>query len=484
MNEHNYTRRDFLKNAGLGAIAMAISGCITSKANDKALDKKPNIVFILADDLGYGCLGCYGATKIRTPNCDRLAKQGRLFTNAHDPASVCSPTRFGVITGGYPWRGGRVPKHMIAKDPLVIRDGEYTIPGLLKQNGYATAAFGKWHLGVQRQDPVDWNKPLRPGPNAIGFDEYYGAVTSHNLPPFLWVEDDHIVGKKPTDNLVIKGDEQLTMLDMRRDDTAIGTTLVKKAIDFLERKKNQPFFLYYPTCAVHYPFTPATFMRGKSQAGIYGDFVQEFDWQVGQIMETLDRLGLADNTLLIVTSDNGAKIGWTSKYGFMPNGSLRGEKGTIYEGGHRIPFIARWPGKIPADTVSDEVISLVDLMATACAVCDIDMPASAGPDTFNILPALLGDKHEKPVRDAIVCASQYAAFLSIQQGPWKLIVPRKLDKASDMLGPRQMELYNLEDDPSEQKNLYDAQPDVASRLKALLDRFEQQGYSRKGYKGI
>lgn len=432
--------------------------------------ERPNIVVILADDLGYGDLGCYGATKIKTPHCDRLAKEGRRFTDAHSPSAVCSPTRFGLLTGTYPWRENRVPRHLHASEPLILRDGEPTLASLLQANGYATACVGKWHLGAQRQNPIDWNKPLKPGPNAVGFDYYFGVINSHNQAPFVWVENDQIVGRKPEEVIEVKGNTEQTQGRKTRVEEEGESLLADKAVAFIERSKGRPFFLYYPTSAVHNPITPGAAWKGKSAAGAYGDYVQEFDGAVGRVLAALDQLKLADNTLVIVTSDNGGIVAQGVKHGHRVNGALRGQKTMAYEGGHRVPFLVRWPGKAPAETVCDETICHVDLLATLCAAAGVALPEKAGPDSYNLLPAFRGEEHRKPLREATVCVSQGASVFSVRQGSWKLILPQGV-KA-------EKELYHLGDDPAESRDRAAEQPAVVERLTKLLEKYRTEGRSR------
>lgn len=439
--------------------------------------QRPNVVFIMADDLGYGDLGCYGATKIATPHCDGVARAGRRFTDAHTPSAVCSPTRFGLLTGGYPWRGNRVPRHLHASEPLVIRDGEPTVASLLKATGYATGCVGKWHLGAQRQNPIDWNKPLTPGPNAVGFDYYFGVINSHNQAPYVLVENDAIVGLTPGDHITVEGNQKQTAGPRLRDEHALEALQAAKAVAFIERNRQRPFFLYYPTAAVHDPITPGKAWQGKSQAGPYGDYVREFDGAVAEVLAALDRFKLADQTIVVVTSDNGGIASRGVAFGHQSVGALRGQKGTAWEGGHRVPFLVRWPGKVPAGSVSDETVCHVDFMATICAALGVALPAHAGPDSWNVLPAWLGEKTAKSLREATVCVSQEARVFSIRQGPWKLLMNAD-DKSRAPGGLPGPELFNLSDDLAEKNNLAQAQPDKVKELTALLTRYRSQGHSR------
>jgi len=371
-----------------------------------------------------------------------------------------------------------------------------TVAALLKKHGYATGCVGKWHLGFGTDEPAGWNKPLRPGPLEVGFDYYFGVPTSNNWPPFVYVENDRIVGREADERIVIDGSlrynfKEISGIANKRKDEEIGQALADKAVEFIERNKGQPFFLYLPTCAVHMPITPGQQVQGTSRAGKYGDFVHEFDWTVGRVLDTLDRHGLTDNTLVIVTSDNGALESPSRNTGHKPNGPLRGQKAEIYEGGHRVPFIARWPEKIPAGTTCDEVICLTDLMATFAELLGDRLPADAGEDSYSILPALRGNQLGKPIREATVHHSVDGTF-AIRQGPWKLILGTGPGRSADVVANRFNEripeaplpgepagqLYNLAKDPVEQNNVYNEHPETVDTLFALLEQYRKEGYSR------
>ncbi|MBN8627364.1 MAG: arylsulfatase [Planctomycetes bacterium] len=444
---------------------------------------RPNVVIIMADDLGYGDLACYGATQILTPHCDRLAREGRRFTDAHTPSGVCSPTRFGLLTGGYPWRENRVPQHLTASEPYVLRDGEPTVATVLKSAGYATGCVGKWHLGAQQKNPIDWNAPLTPGPRTAGFDYYFGVINSHNQGPFVLVENETILGREPGDKITLVGNREQTSGPRTRDERQLETIQAAKAVEFIEKHREQPFFLYYPTAAVHDPYTPSKERSGRSPVGVYGDYVQEFDWAVGEVLEALDRLKLADRTIVVVTSDNGGMPRPTTGAGHKVNGDLRGHKGQAYEGGHRVPYLVRWPNHVPAGTTCDETICHVDHMATLCAALEIKMPYNAGPDSWNVLPAWLGQTSNAPLREATVCVSQFVATISIRQGPWKLLVKGKQGSSSESkYGIDGPELYNLTDDPIEQTDLVERHPNKVDELTKLLERYRLQGHSRPGWR--
>lgn len=398
---------------------------------------KPNIVLILADDLGYGDVGCYGATKVKTPNIDRLAGEGRRFTDAHSASAVCTPSRYALLTGAYPFRKdiwGPAP----TTSPLLIDTAETTLASLLKRQGYATACFGKWHLGFGIQPKPDWNADLKPGPLELGFDHYFGIPVVSSGVPHVWVEDHRVVGLDPKDPIIYGGDEPTTFYpekdmegisggkaahDLYKDEE-LGTTLTEKATTWMRGREDKPFFLYFSTPHIHHPFTPGPKFKGSSQAGIYGDFIQEFDWMVGEVMRTLDELKLRDNTLVILASDNGGMLNvggqgaW--KLGHRLNGDLLGFKFDSWEGGHRVPFIARWPSRIEAGSTSDQLICHVDLLATFAALTGATLTAADGPDSVNVLPTLLG-KPATPVRDQLVLAPYIKKNLALREGRWLYI---------------------------------------------------------------
>jgi arylsulfatase A len=492
--KNKLSRRSFLKVAGgsLGGLCLGFA-CV------KPTQKKPNIIFIMADDLGYGDLGCYGSTQIPTPNIDKLAAEGKRFTDAHAPAAVCTPTRYGVLTGRYSWRSKMKRGVLRGYDPLLIETSRTTVASMLKEQGYGTACVGKWHLGLGAKKPTDFSMPLRPGPLDVGFDYFFGIPASLDMPPYCFVENDQTVGelsveKNPYNTLQRKG----PMVPGWKDEE-VGPTFTKKATQFIERhvqnNKENPFFLYMPYHAPHTPCTPPDFIKGNSSAGVRGDMVTELDWMLSEIIKTLKENNLAENTLLFLTSDNGAlTVGpesWAGesleKYdlahnGHKPNGALRGQKSDTYDGGHREPFLAWWPGNIKAGTISDELICLTDLMATCAAIVNIDLPADAGEDSYNILPALLG-KNKTPIREAIVHHSGKGIF-SIRKASWKLILGRGSGgfSAPGFIEPKEGEalgqLYNLEIDPAEKNNVWSAHPDKVKELTNLLEKYKQQGHSR------
>jgi arylsulfatase A-like enzyme len=356
------------------------------------------------------------------------------FTDAHAASAACSPSRYGLLTGRYPWRANLLGP-LLRKDPLAIDPNRLTLADLAKRAGYATAAIGKWHLGFGVEHP-DWNGRLAPGPLELGFDSYFGIPVLNSHPPFVYVEDHAVLGLDPADPLRFHkghmssrgkiedwadGGEAARALYV---DEEIGATLVDHAVDFIERNAKQRFLLYLATTHIHHPFTPAAAFRGTSDAGVYGDFVQELDWMVGRVLDTLARLGLEDDTLVVFTSDNGAYYMWDTrtawKLGHRPNGPLLGQKFDVWEGGQRVPFIARWPGHVPAGAVSDSLISLVDLVATVAHLTGQSLPAAAAEDSFDLVPALLDAHPATPPRDHVVLASA-GGLLGLRRGDYVYI---------------------------------------------------------------
>ena len=344
----------------------------------RSAERNPNVVLIFADDLGYGDVGCYGATKVQTPNIDRLAAEGRRFTDAHSASAVCTPSRYALLTGEYPVRanGGKgVWGPAPVTSGLIIDTDKVTIADVFKSKGYATAALGKWHLGFG-EGTNNWQEPLRPGPQDLGFDYYFGLPVVNSAPPYVYVENDRIVGGDPADPLVYLGrgrHEEATPITeippeasqrtanmfkgaveahKKYNDYTVGTVLAEKAVDWITANKQQPFFLYLATTHIHHPFTPGKRFQGTSEAELYGDFIQELDWMVGEVTQCLEQHGLSENTLVIFTSDNGGMLNLGGRNavraGHRMNGDLLGFKFGAWEGGHRVPFIARWPGKIEA----------------------------------------------------------------------------------------------------------------------------------------
>ena len=394
--------------------------------------EKPNIILINADDLGYGDLGCYGATKVQTPNIDQLAAGGRRLTDAHSASAVCTPSRYALITGEYPVRKN-LYRPVFLKTGLVIDLEKQTIASLLKDAGYATSCFGKWHLGFGEGTP-NWNGALKPGPLELGFDYYFGVPVVNSHPPFVYVENHHVVGLVEEDPFVYKkkaktreffekmGYDQIGGADAAHalyDDEQVGTELTERATAWIKEKKKDSLFLYLATTNIHHPFTPHPRFKGTSQCGPYGDYIHELDWMVGEVMKTLKEEGIEEKTLVIFTSDNGGmfNVGGQNAWdaGHEINGELLGFKFGAWEGGHRVPLIASGPGKIPAGSESDQLVSNIDMLATFAELTGSKVKEGQGRDSVNVLAALLEDPQEQ-VRDHLVLGASKPTHLSVRRG--------------------------------------------------------------------
>jgi arylsulfatase A len=485
--------------------------------------QQPNIVFIMADDMGYGDVGCYNPdSKIPTPNMDRLAAEGIRFTDAHSPSAVCTPTRYGVLTGRYCWRSRLKHGVLYGYEPPLIEPERLTVAGLLQNAGYHTACVGKWHLGLgfstkaghdfdfhqplpwpnagrELEEMLDFTRPLTGGPIDLGFDYFYGASGCPTCqPPYGFIENERFV-ELPS----VYHDEPVYtsrpgMMAPSWDHKDADPIIAQKGVEYIESRadSDQPFFLYLTPSAPHEPCTEGVtpeFARGQSQAGPRGDLVWLVDWMVGRVMDALDRTGKTENTLIFVTSDNGALPGDRVRnengegvyriYDHKSCGDWRGYKAHIWEGGHREPLIARWPGVIEAGRTTDELACLTDLMATCAAIVGSDLPEDTVQDSFNILPALLGEERETPIREDLIHHSATGVF-SIRHGEWKLILetqgsggwppPRGGPPEPGIPG----QLYHIADDPGETENLWDKYPEVIQRLTALLERQKASGRSR------
>lgn len=448
---------------------------------------KPNIVFILADDLGYGDPSCCNPqSKIQTPNLDRIRREGMMFTDGHAPASVCVPTRYGIMTGRYPFRMRR------GDSPSLIDENHATIGGLLQSQGYRTVCLGKWHLGIGGKSP-DYRNRLAGGPIDRGFDMYFGIPASLDIPPYYWISQDR-AEEAPTATIEARNTEGWTPIQgefwraggvaphFRHDE--VLPKLTNLAVDTINKhaqvRPNQPLFMYLALPAPHTPWLPDKRFRGKSGASMYGDFVLHVDDTVGQVLEALDKQGMAENTLLIFSSDNGPT--WydqdEEKYDHFAAGPLRGMKGDAWEGGHRVPFLVRWPGQVKPGSTSKETICQTDLFATAAAVLGVERPETA-VDSVSFLPALRGEPLSSPLREYTVHQSS-RGVLAVRRGPWKMIPqlgsggftsPQKREPAA---GEPPGQLYNLEKDLGEQQNLWNEHPQIVQELTNYIKQLRSQ----------
>lgn len=476
----------------LSVIPLIVS-CEDDSSATSQVPEPPNIIIIMADDLGYGDFSGYGARLIQTPHVDRLIREGRKFNNAHSPSSICSPTRYGLLTGKYAWRGRLQSGVLESSSTMLIEEGTETIASYLGDRGYATGCVGKWHLGFQSTYPVDWNIPLNPGPLEVGFDYYFGVPVSPNLPPFVYVENYEVVDRKPGEIIEIVDGVEVSGIEEFRRPNEIGRRTTEKAVEFIEANRDSPFFLYFATSAVHFPITPDDEFVGTSGVGDYGDFVHEFDWSVGRILDTLDANGLTENTLIIVTSDNGAWSYFTCDTEHEANGQLKGAKGLLAEGGHRVPFVARWPGMITESTESDSLVGLIDIFSTIATVLDDRVPLDTAQDSVDRWYAFVDDPENfpKPELETTIHHSWRGKF-AIRAGPWKYIPPQSPKDFSesslivpeanirsvcevdfdDMTTPEQ--LYDLDQDLRETTNVLNTYPEIAANLNEML-QFVSEG---------
>lgn len=480
----------------LALLLVAVAGRAAAPA------AQPNIVVILADDFGWGSSTPYGAKGLKTPNMDRLTREGRRFTNAYAPGSVCSPTRYALVTGRYFWRTSVKDGEVLTPEsPRMVEDGRPTIASLCKSQGYRTALFGKWHLGMTATGATDWTKPFESGPLKAGFDRYFGMAANIPNPPRGFIDTDTLV-ETFRNEPVARGGPAAEGTAATRTDWKVGhvmETLTTKATSWIEENRAQPFFLYFAPNAVHEPVVPNARFTGSTY-GKYGDFINELDWSVGQVLATLDRLKLAENTLVIFTSDNGGETEETNvnsaaamKAGLALNGPLRGGKHSEWEGGFREPFIVRWPGQVPAGTVSDQVICLTDLMATCASLLHAPLPKGSAEDSFDVLRTFTEAKPGAPVRDHVILQSADATY-DIRIGDWKLVertdVPvfdttrnKRTVAAAEKkkaFGLRHNELFNLKDDPFETKDVSATNAALVEKMKQRLVESRDRGYTRPG----
>lgn len=487
--------------AGLSSLA-AIAAAISAP-------RFPNIVVILADDLGYGDVGCYGATKIPTPNVDRLSQQGLRFTDAHCTSATCTPSRYALLTGEYPWRKkgtGVLP----GDAAMIIEPGRTTVPSHLQKSGYRTGAIGKWHLGLGAGG-VDWNGDIKPGPREIGFDYNFIMAATGDRVPCVFIENQRVVGLDPNDPIQVSygkpigneptGKEHPELLRMgltaghnatiingisrigfmsggkaaRWKDEDMADTFTRQAVKFIEGSTNQPFFLYFAAHDPHVPRVPHPRFVGKSGCGVRGDAIVQLDWCVGEILGALDRLNLSSNTLVIFSSDNGPVLddGYADGAvkdlnGHKPAGSLRGGKYSAYEGGTRVPFIVRWPGRVQPG-ISDALVCQVDFAASFTALTGQKTATGAAPDSVDVLPALLGDT--KTGRGKLV-EHDGSRVLSFRDGPWKFVEPERRARGGYSVAG---ELYNLGSDLAETNNLHAVQSGKSEALSAELLNAQHAG---------
>lgn len=483
------------------------------KETNRRLNKNPNIVVILADDMGYGDLSCYGSEKIHTPNMDSIAEEGIRFTDAHSSSAVCTPSRYGLLTGRYCWRTNLQRGVLGGFGKPLLEKNRETIASLLKKKGYDTAMFGKWHLGLNWKKTdgtllrdsdkdswnagdswnedgmeVDYTQAVEGGPVDNGFDYWFGISGSLDMPPYAFIENKHTVGipseeKNPYEAQQRKG----LMVPGWRDDI-VDVEVTKKAVSYLkEREQNDPdnpFFLYIAPAAPHRPCVPPEFLKNSSDAGKRGDMVKLVDWLVGQVSQVLDDIDEKENTLFIVTSDNGGRLtNFDGKdYRHKTNGDLRGEKADIWEGGHREPLVMRWPGFIEPGRESEALVSLTDIFATVAKTVDASIPENAGEDSISFLHILKNEVEENERKDLI--HHSYDGMFSLRRGDWKYIEGTGSGGFSEPSRyeplPHQAkgQLYNIADDSRETLNLWLKKPEKVKQMSSLLNSYMKKGSSR------
>lgn len=515
------------------ALLASVGGLVTASPLVASLPRrKPNILIIYADDLGYGDLSCYGATALRTPNLDRLAHRGTRFENAHSPSATCTPSRYALLTGDYAWRASGT-QILPGDAPALIRPGQFTLPAMLKGAGYTTGLVGKWHLGLG-DGQVDWNGEIAPGPLEVGFDYAFFLPATLDRVPTVLIENRRVVSLDPGDpievdyankigseptgaenpdqrklgadpehsNTIVNGISRIGFMTgghaARWKDEELSDRLLDKATAFIEQHAAEPFFLYYAVNEPHVPRAPHPRFVGKSGMGPRGDAILQLDWTVGELAAKLDRLGILDDTLIVFSSDNGPILfdGYEDRAVELagehrPAGPYRSGKYAIYEGGTRVPMITCWPGQVRAGHVSQALVDHVDLVASLAALVGQNLPRNAALDSFDMLAPMLG-KTERG-RDHVIedtklmvttgttVASSGARVLAIRVGDWKLIRgsvdPHEFHGNAIGTAPRD-QLYNLAEDPGERNDLAATLPERARLLAARLDKIERDGRSR------
>lgn len=483
--------------------------CLLALSSLLSAAEKPNVVVILSDDLGWGSVGCYGANAglVSTPNIDRLAKEGRRFTDANTTSSVCSPTRYALMTGRYCWRTSLISEVLGTTAPLHIETTRLTVASMLKAQGYNCAAVGKWHLGYGTAEKCDYTKELKPGPLEIGFDYHFGVPANHGDLSGVYVENHWVYGLNkespsfPSPPYVTMGQQKgkpVKTLDLnapKRIDDEVMATLTDKLVGWISQQSaDKPFMVYFTPVAVHNPITPSKETAGKSKGGPFCDFISDLDISVGRVLDALDKQGLAENTLVLFTSDNGGVNkpenaalvqNIAQQAGLKPVGPFRGGKHDVWEGGFRVPYLVRWPGHVPAGTVCDETISIVDTLASIAAITGAALPkvSEGAEDSHDVSKAWLGTKHDSPIRLDVIVHSADGNF-AIRKGSHKWIegvpaddVKPAAKKAHAIQFKRQ--LYDLKADLSEEKEVSAQHPEVVKELESLLIRYRDGGYSRE-----
>lgn len=495
-----------------GILILASCSSNPNKVNG-GIENHPNIILVYTDDQGYGDVSSLNPeSRFQTPNMDRLIKEGMFFSDAHCTDAVCSPSRYGLLTGRYSWRTELKKGVLGAEGEGLIENGRVTLASLLRDHGYHTAMVGKWHLNIEfpgEKGERDWSQPITDGPVNKGFDYFFGIAASMNYGMLTYIENDRVTEipsmwtrKKKDPEAVYRMMPPYDMEPAHKSDLEVAPGFLDsevlkiftdKAVQYIheraaDNKEGQPFFLYLPYTSPHLPLCPAEVFIGKSEIGLYGDFMMETDYRLGQVLDALDENGLTENTLVIFSSDNGPESIYHERidqYGHYSNWKLKGGKRDIYEGGHRVPFLVRWPDVIEAGRQCSEPVSQADLLATFADILGVSLPDNAGEDSYSILPAFIGEEYPIPVRGPLVMHS-FRGYFSIREGDWKLNLFRgsggslKPVLIEPVEGEPVFELYNMKTDWQETTNLYDEYPEVVERLKNTMTEYVINGRSTQG----
>lgn len=481
-----------------------VLSCLAAMALARAADgRRPNILYILADDMGIGDVSALNPKCAwKTPNLDRLAAAGRAFTDAHSASGVCSPSRYTLLTGRYSWRGSLKSGVLHGYDKPLIEPGRMTVAAFLKGQGYSTAMVGKWHLGVEwaktgtKLEDVDYSKPFAGGPLARGFERFFGISASLDMPPYVYMDNERatsvptaMVTNSPKPKMwragPIGGDFRFEEVQPRFIDAARSYLAERAAA-----RDGKPFFLYVALASPHTPIVPTRDFEGRTRTNPYGDFVVEVDAMVGRLMASLEEHGMAKDTLVIFTADNGCapavNLEELRAVGHDPSAGFRGHKADLFEGGHRVPFIVRWPGEAPAGTRCGAVVGQLDLMATCAEILGVRLPEGVGEDSVSMLPLIRGADSREGGREVLVHHSNNGSF-AVRQGRWKLfLVPDSGGWSAPQPGKGQVDslprfqLYDIESDPAERRNLVGQHPEVVERLGTALRRAIENGRSTPG----
>lgn len=467
--------------------------------------EKPNVVIIFADDMGYGDVQAFNPKrgKIKTPHMDAIAAQGMIFTDAHTSSSVCTPSRYSLMTGRYCWRTSLQQHVTRGYDAPLIPESRLTIASLLKNQGYNTAMIGKWHIGLTMPtvdnapitktglSNVDWSGEIKGGPYDLGFDYFYGISASLDMAPYIYIENNKFVGA----GTVIKGAKMKNGIarkgaaDVDFEAIEVLDKLAEKSVEFINKQsKDTPFFAYIPLPSPHTPIIPAPEWQGKSGLGDYADFMMQTDAFVGTISKALNANGFSENTLFIVSSDNGcsnqADFDSLNKQGHYPSAQFRGSKADLWDGGHRVPFLVKWPASVKAGSSSNETICLTDIMATLAELTEAgQLPANAGEDSVSFLPALSGREITTSRRGII--HHSISGHFAYREGKWKLLLAKgsggwTAPKEKDVASMLKAQLYDMEADPGETTNLYTAHPEVVASLLENMTDYINSGRSTDG----